>query len=57
MASKEKAGKGGKGGGGPRVLGTTTDGVRILKPKGKATHFTAKELRDAVASARALRRA
>lgn len=36
-----------------RVLGTTKDGVHILKPRGPATHFTQKELRDAVASARA----
>jgi hypothetical protein len=39
------------------VLGTTKDGVRILKPRGKATHFTKKELLDAVASARAFKRA
>jgi hypothetical protein len=31
-----------------KVLGVTKDGVRILKPKGRATHFTQKELRDAV---------
>ncbi len=43
--------------GGPKVLGVTKDGVRILKPKGKATHFTPKELRDAVATARAAKRA
>jgi hypothetical protein len=30
------------------VLGVTRDGVRILKQPGDATHFTAKELRDAV---------
>jgi hypothetical protein len=42
--------------GGSKVLGTTKDGVRILKPKGKATHFTAKELKWAVASARAAKR-
>lgn len=36
-----------------KVLGTTKDGVVILKPRGAATHFTPKELRDAVASARA----
>jgi hypothetical protein len=34
------------------VLGTTKDGVRILKPKGGATHFSQKELLGAVASAR-----
>lgn len=32
------------------------DGVRILKPRGTATHFTEKEVRDAVASARAAKR-
>jgi hypothetical protein len=42
---------------GAKVLGTTKDGVRILKPRGKATHFTQKELRDAVASVRATKRA
>jgi hypothetical protein len=42
---------------GPKVLGVTKDGVRILKPKGKAAHFTQKELRDAVAAARASKRA
>jgi hypothetical protein len=36
-----------------KILGITKDGVRILKPRGKATHFTQKELRDAVARARA----
>jgi hypothetical protein len=35
------------------VLGTTADGVRILKPKGKATNFTARELQAAIASIRA----
>jgi hypothetical protein len=35
---------------GKPVLGTTKDGVRILKPNGRPTHFTQKELRDAVAS-------
>ena len=38
---------------GPKVLGVTTDGVRILKPKGNATHFTPKELREAVATVKA----
>jgi hypothetical protein len=42
---------------GVKVLGTTKDGVRILKPKGKATHFTQKELHGAVASARAAKKA
>jgi hypothetical protein len=40
-----------------KVLGTTKDGVRILKPKGYATHFTQKELRSAVASVRAAKKA
>jgi hypothetical protein len=40
---------------GSKVLGTTFDGVRILKPKGKATHFTTGELRRAIAHARATR--
>lgn len=35
-----------------RVLGTTRDGVAILKPKGGATHFTDKELWKAIDSAR-----
>ena len=34
------------------VLGTTKDGVKILKPKGRATHFTEKELREAIATVR-----
>jgi hypothetical protein len=38
-----------------RVLGTTTDGVKILKPKGRATHFTDKEIRDAIATVIAAR--
>jgi hypothetical protein len=38
------------------VLGTTKDGVRILKPKGEATHFTRKEVREAVAQVRAAKR-
>jgi hypothetical protein len=42
---------------GTKVLGVTKDGVRILKPKGNATHFTGSELREAVATARATTRA
>jgi len=34
------------------IIGTTRDGVRILKPKGKATNFTQKELRDAITTVR-----
>lgn len=37
--------------GGHRVLGTTKDGVSILKPK-PATNFTSKELRDAITQVR-----
>jgi len=36
-----------------KVLGTTKDGVSILKPEGDATHFTPTELDAAVASVRA----
>lgn len=42
---------------GYKVVGVTKDGVRILKSKGRATHFTAREIRDAVATARATRTA
>jgi hypothetical protein len=42
---------------GTKVLGVTKDGVRILKPKGKPTHFTQGELRSAVATARTAARA
>lgn len=42
---------------GAKVLFTTKDGVRILKPKGKATHFTEKELDRAIAAARSAKRA
>ncbi|MBM3550677.1 MAG: hypothetical protein FJX45_02695 [Alphaproteobacteria bacterium] len=41
----------------PKVLGKTKDGVRILKPKGKATHFSEKEIRDAISTVRAAKRA
>ncbi len=37
---------------GYRVLGRTRDGVAILKPKEGATHFTDKELRDAISAVR-----
>jgi hypothetical protein len=33
---------------GGKVLGVTRDGVRILEPKGPATHFTALEIREAI---------
>jgi len=42
---------------GYKVLGTTKDGVKILKPKGRPTHFTEKELRDAIATVRAPQKA
>lgn len=41
---------------GAKVLFTTKDGVRILKPKAKATHFTEKELESAIAAAMAAKR-
>jgi hypothetical protein len=43
--------------GGYKVLGTTKDGVKILKPKGRATHFTEKELREAIATVRSAQKA
>lgn len=56
-ASKVGAAKASKAAGrkGPKVLGTTFDGVRILKPKGKATHFTVPELEAAISRVRAAR--
>lgn len=51
-----RSGKTGKFVGDAAVLGTTRDGVHILK-QGKATHFTQKELRNAVASVMASKRA
>ncbi|HEY1753109.1 MAG TPA: hypothetical protein VGG29_17760 [Caulobacteraceae bacterium] len=41
---------------GPKVLGVTRDGVRILKPPGGGTHFTQKEAREAVAAVLAAKR-
>jgi hypothetical protein len=38
------------------VLAQTKDGVRILKPKGRATHFTTRELRDAITTVRTSRK-
>jgi hypothetical protein len=38
-----------------KVLGTTSDGVRILKPKGRATHFTMPQLEAAISRVRAKR--
>lgn len=48
--------KPGKSPGRSNVLGKTKDGVLILKPRAKATHFTQRELRDVVASVRASKR-
>ena len=39
----------------PKVLGTTFEGVKILKPKHKATHFTTRELEAAISRVRAAR--
>ena len=41
---------------GSKVLGRTRDGVNILR-QGRATHFTEKELREAVATAMAAHKA
>jgi hypothetical protein len=38
-----------------KVLGTTSDGVRILKPKGRATHFTVPQLEATISKVRAKR--
>jgi hypothetical protein len=40
---------------GSKVLGTTFDGVQVLKPKGRATHFTVRELEAAISRVRAAR--
>jgi len=48
----ERSAKAGAFSAGGKVLGTTKDGVRILKPRSKATHFTVKELQRAIAVAR-----
>ena len=34
------------------VLGITSDGVAVLKPRFKATHFTDEEIREAILKAR-----
>jgi hypothetical protein len=56
-ASKAGAGKTSKAASrkDPKVLGTTFDGVKILKPKHKATHFTTRELEAAISRVRAAR--
>jgi hypothetical protein len=33
---------------GYRYLGTTSDGVKIIRPKMKATHFTPKQIRATI---------
>jgi hypothetical protein len=33
-------------------VGTTGDGVKIIRPKLKATHFTSKEIRKAILDAK-----
>jgi hypothetical protein len=38
-----------------KVLGTTSDGVRILKPKSRPTHFTVPQLKAAISRVRAAR--
>jgi hypothetical protein len=38
--------------GGYRVLGTTYDGVKILRPKVKPTHFTLRQIRRAIETVR-----
>jgi hypothetical protein len=44
--------------GGYKVLATTKDGVRLLKPKGKASsRFSEQEIRNAVMSVRAAKSA
>ncbi len=56
----KKTGQGGKSSksvAGVKVLGTTKDGVRILKPRGKPTHFTQKELHRVVALVRTAKKA
>ena len=36
-----------------KVLGVTRDGVSILKPTSPATHFTSREIRQAISTVRA----
>jgi hypothetical protein len=58
MAKTKRLGSGIKSGKpAAKVLGVTKDGVRILKPKGKATHFTTSEIRSALSSVRAAKKA
>jgi hypothetical protein len=44
-----KKASGGNRARGYRVVGITTDGVRILRPKVKPEHFTSSEIRRAIA--------
>ncbi len=32
----------------PRIAGTTSDGVVVLRAKAKPTHFTAKQIRETI---------
>ncbi len=41
----------GKAAGSYRSVGTTYDGVKVIKPKTKPTHFTAAQVKSAVAKA------
>lgn len=41
----------------PKVLGVTRDGVHILKPASPATHFTAREIRQAISTVRTAHKA
>ena len=34
------------------VVGTTSDGVKVLRPKAKPTHFTTQEIRKAINAVR-----
>jgi hypothetical protein len=38
----------GRGGGGSRIAGKTSDGVVVLRAKAKPTHFTAKQIRETI---------
>lgn len=42
---------------GRKVLGVTKDGIRILKPQGRPTHFTYKEALETVKAVIAARNA
>ena len=40
-----------------KVLGVTRDGVSILRPASPATHFTSREIRQAISTVRAAQKA